>query len=888
MANVNAGTIEAVLRLRDELSSQMAVAQASLAQLGKSAAATATQTGTLEASLGTLTRRFIGPAAIAALVTSAATSAFQYADELQKLADKTGIGAEALQILSAAAKGAGNDLPQVTSAISMMQRRLSAGDDSLLRALDELQISFGEFRTLSPDQQFIALGQAIATVKDPADRARLATQAFGRAGTEVLPTLTSDFKAVGEATATMSREAVATLDATGDALVRLKDNVKAFAGESIAALIRTAIVRPLEDIRTLEEAGLLEPTLKRAAALATLPPAPPIFKDFVPPGIPKDLDAIVEKLEAEQVVAHKAAVETDKHAQALMTLRETLGGDGVIRRATDYVTVLGEIGGIATLTEGEQRQINEALDAALEKYRLLGREAPAEMLKIWAATAQGPALTRGIGAIVDAFKTLPAEVLPVSRDIGTAMTAELLKAPTALGQALSKPSLFAGFGKTISTQLGPTILAAVTGGGSVVKGVGSLLGGQLGTNVVSKFGSTITGALGTAFGGAINAILPGVGALLGPLMGKIGGFFKNIFGGGEHAKVNDLRDKFIAAAGGLHELNVKAQAAGLTLDRLLAATKVTDFEAAVKQLTGAFGLQDEATQALEDAVRRYGFTIEELGPKFRQQKLDELAQGLLKDYGLLIASGIENDTVLRKMATSFQELALASLQTGAAIPEHLRAPLQRMVELGLLTDAAGTKLTDLEGLTFAETLSEGFTRVVEAIKALTAALTGGVVPGFDEVRGRMNQTPWEEWARRGTGAIGDVSEELDQLEFGASPGGLKELPILMARAEASMATMRGTLLEGFTELGGALELLLRFFSALRDLIRTPSNWAIPMPPTLPAAPPGGVTRGEGGPHVEQALMEARSADISQELRGLRRDMRALPKAMADAAVLAQR
>jgi hypothetical protein len=67
-----------------------------------------------------------------------------------------------------------------------------------------------------------------------------------------------------------------------------------------------------------------------------------------------------------------------------------------------------------------------------------------------------------------------------------------------------------------------------------------------------------------------------------------------------------------------------------------------------------------------------------------------------------------------------------------------------MVELGLLTDEAGNKLTSLEGITFAETLSQGFTRVITAIERLVNALLG-VGDTADRVARGIPRNPFADW-----------------------------------------------------------------------------------------------------------------------------------------------
>lgn len=188
--------------------------------------------------------------------------------------------------------------------------------------------------------------------------------------------------------------------------------------------------------------------------------------------------------------------------------------------------------------------------------------------------------------------------------------------------------------------------------------------------------------------------------------------------------LNRIRQDFIDSQGGLEALKFKAEEAGISLDKLFDTTNALELQDVIKGIIDQLDTQKEAQRLLNEAIDRYGITIEELGPKFAQQKLDEMAMQLLRDYELLIAAGVSNDTVLTKMAGDFSILAQNALKTGAAIPEALRGPLQRLIELGLLTGEDGEKLKSLEGINFEDNLNKSIKDVIAAIRDLVNALKG--------------------------------------------------------------------------------------------------------------------------------------------------------------------
>jgi hypothetical protein len=62
-----------------------------------------------------------------------------------------------------------------------------------------------------------------------------------------------------------------------------------------------------------------------------------------------------------------------------------------------------------------------------------------------------------------------------------------------------------------------------------------------------------------------------------------------------------------------------------------------------------------------------------------------------------------------------------------------------MLEMGTLVDANGVALTDLSSITFAETLTTGFTKVVDAINHLAQAMGYGLPAAAQQAADGMNR-----------------------------------------------------------------------------------------------------------------------------------------------------
>lgn len=142
----------------------------------------------------------IGAAAVTALLGSVKVFS-SMGDALDKMSLRTGVSAEALSELGFAAEQSGADLETLENGLKFMQRSLvdaAKGSATAQQALSLLGLSVEDLAGLSPDQQFKALADRLAQVTDPALRTALAMEIFGRAGTKLLPLLSSGAAGIEE------------------------------------------------------------------------------------------------------------------------------------------------------------------------------------------------------------------------------------------------------------------------------------------------------------------------------------------------------------------------------------------------------------------------------------------------------------------------------------------------------------------------------------------------------------------------------------------------------------------------------------------------------------------------------------------------------------------
>jgi hypothetical protein len=280
------------------------------------------------------------------------------------------------------------------------------------------------------------------------------------------------------------------------------------------------------------------------------------------------------------------------------------------------------------------------------------------------------------------------------------------------------------------------ILGALQGGGDIGKSIGAHLGGSIGEGIAKPLTEKLTSVLGKGLGEALGSIIPGLGALLGSGLGSLLtkgisalGNALGIGGNKVIMEVNRMRDAFLQTQGGFIALQQKL--VGLTdqdlVKKIFDARTVEEFNAAVSEVMGLLDTQRVAQEELDAAVKKYGFSIEELGPAMQRQELDEQAAQLLKEWELLTKAGlIPATTVIQKMGPELVKFVQTSIKAGQAIPEAMRPIVEELIRSGQLLDENGKAFGSVEeaGITFTESLSQGLGRAIDAINRLVSALTG--------------------------------------------------------------------------------------------------------------------------------------------------------------------
>ncbi len=230
--------------------------------------------------------------------------------------------------------------------------------------------------------------------------------------------------------------------------------------------------------------------------------------------------------------------------------------------------------------------------------------------------------------------------------------------PEILQAAFTGGGGFSGAFQALFSGIGKNITESLFGAGGLLNGFGNSLTKGL-SNIFGK-------GIGDAFG----AFLPGIGAILGPLIGKLGGFFKDLFGGVSE-EVKKARTDLEGFQETLRDTLTTSERSGL---------KGWEQDiVAIKKAYMALGKTEQ--EALADAEALWDTD----NPERSREAIERVTEAL-EAYQEQIEQNKDDANEL------FDEIMQAGSE---GIPEAFRPAIEQLINLGLLTDEQAEKLRGL-------------------------------------------------------------------------------------------------------------------------------------------------------------------------------------------------
>lgn len=607
LARVSSTASEAAAKLR-ALGQDVPPGIQKIADAGKNVSSSL---GNIRGTLSSLAGAF-GVAFSLGAVVGFGKELLRMGDDIVRVADRTGLLTSEVQKLDYIAGQSGNTLDDLTSGIGQMQNRLASGDASAVAALDRLNVSFETLRNATPYQQLELIADAVGKIPNPATRAQLAMDLFGKSGISLLPTLTSKFKELGDAAPVMSDKTVQALDRAGDELARFQTTAKVWAAESynyLSGFFDKSTARIYNYIAELEEsiAGIYR-------ALDKVPGANSAF-----PTLTEDIKGLTTQAQWFRDAARQMTTQLEQ--------------SGAVARS---VVPAFEVVGKATKAAADQKRTyatvtQTVIEQTPEELRVLSLLAKAHEHQASALAMEASAFKASQKAAEDYIRNLPTAAIMGTRDLsgivsqigGAASTGGNLAGS---GGSSSAGGFLAGlFGSSaqMGQQLATTILGAIQGGGSPVKAAAGLVGTHVGTSIAASLTKDGSKLFGTALGGVLNSALPIVGSLIAPLAGAL---WNKLFGTAGRDTVKD----FVAQFGGFDafhamlgkELPQDAERLWIALTQGVGRNNPEQAKRIIAEIETALAAQktktEEAAAASADAARAQQDELDAISAKYSE------------------------------------------------------------------------------------------------------------------------------------------------------------------------------------------------------------------------------------------------------------------------------
>ena len=173
--------------------------------------------------------------AAARAVVDGFAQAIDLGGKLNDLSSRTGETAGNLLVLQRAFENSGLGADKVGQSLNKLQKFMAeanAGGVEQTQTLDALGISMSDLAGKTPSEQMQVLAQKIASISDPAERARASMDIFGKAGGELLPLLNNFSGEIDTARGQLGSMPSA-MDRSAKAMDDLGDSMKAISSKSM-------------------------------------------------------------------------------------------------------------------------------------------------------------------------------------------------------------------------------------------------------------------------------------------------------------------------------------------------------------------------------------------------------------------------------------------------------------------------------------------------------------------------------------------------------------------------------------------------------------------------------------------------------------------------------
>lgn len=231
---VTVGVLQAILRLKDELTPAIQGMGSKLGEVGNTIGAFATRAGQVLAMKEA--QEAIGN------VANGIGNIIKEGSHIADLSQRMGVTAEQFQKLSTAAQLGGAPMEAISTAMKALSTQLA--DGKLPKVLTDMGIKFEDIKKANPGDTFLAALRAIEKIPDPMNQSAAAVALFGRSGQTLLPAIRDGFAQVAQQAPAMSNATVKALDDIGDKWQLLQTRINTARAEALTPVFELFLKLP--------------------------------------------------------------------------------------------------------------------------------------------------------------------------------------------------------------------------------------------------------------------------------------------------------------------------------------------------------------------------------------------------------------------------------------------------------------------------------------------------------------------------------------------------------------------------------------------------------------------------------------------------------------------
>ena len=200
----------------------------------------------------------------AAIAGAAAASVMAYtkiAGDFSDLAAQTGLSVEMMSELETALKDAGTTVEDFAKSAVKMQKAIfeaSSGSEAAQASFAALGLDVGRLLSMSPDQQFTAIAEALSKVENPTERLGLAMEIFGKSASKLMPVLAGGASGIQAFRAEAQRLGLSISGETADAADQLGTQIEILKDQTlrVAVAIGEALAPAAREVVAALQGGI--------------------------------------------------------------------------------------------------------------------------------------------------------------------------------------------------------------------------------------------------------------------------------------------------------------------------------------------------------------------------------------------------------------------------------------------------------------------------------------------------------------------------------------------------------------------------------------------------------------------------------------------------------